>query len=604
MARLSLTIRAPLVRRIQRTAICAEKPRFIPFSMKYSIGMWRGLPLLLCLLACCASFGQERKEGALFSYSIEREIEALGLPSQQVKSHALFYFSDGPAAGSLTVVPPSGLDPGQLRTELALLLTHIPQARYSIRDSGSLQVQWNNSRVGLRSSSLRLPLTDLSAWMERNGASSSFIVKTSQHVQIYPQTEPTARKRGWKTLVIRGGKSDLELFARVNAWQIAGLIALALWLPLILLTSHAVIARSSRRTDLSKKQKAQITNRWFIYGHGIGAVPIAPLFLCLFLLGGLDGICGLWFGFSNGNLALAVLLLISVILPATLSFNSYLDTLRDARKSEAAELTATKKILPEFVHLVLTTKKTVRLRTWGPWLGLIPLLAAMGLGASGRLSDLQAVLLALSSLLGLGFLLVKDPRMEAALPDLAETQSITNSLTQKLGMPVVKVVPEVRKLQEDGCTPREDGPFMTVSESFTASFTSQEQEFLIAEHLIKKKKTRFPIFAVVVLTLFSLTLNIVLTLISGDRLSTFLGVFVPLLLSLGMTYLFARARERVDAQTEAAILTGNLEAALSAKRKIRTLLGQDGPETEEGFQKELDDFAAKVRAKQLSPTRH
>lgn len=569
--------------------------------MRMSKAMWRGISLLLCLLACVAAFAQEKRDVSVLSFSEREAIEGQGVPFHPVKGHALFYFSGGPAAGSLKLIPPLGSDPKALKSELTSLCSGFPQASVNLHVSGAVVLTWNGSRFGLASSSVKLPLLNLSSWMKRHGAISSFVVKTRLGVGLSPSLDSERLSRSWKAVTVKGPKSDLTLLASINQWQIVGLVLLLGWLPVVLAVMHICLAWNFRRQELSGAQRLRVGAKLFVWGHFFAVLPTLPLVIYYLFMGGFEDLGELWLGISAPSPLIGVgLIALFTFLPAGMSLNSWTKSQIKVRESGPPEAGAHRLQGPKYDGLLVATRRRTSLRTWGPLLGLIPFLTALFLGVSGILNVTQAAVFALVSLAPFGLKLLKDPRDEAELPELSEVQSIADSLTRKLKMPRMKVVPEACQVADTDYGPTPEGSLLAVTPSFLQSFSTKEQEYLIAEQLLKQKRGRVTVFEAVVglLLVFGGTVLLELTL---SRILYLPSTFIASVGGLAyLVFKLARSTSDSDSSVKAAILTGDLEAALSAKRKIRKVTPTEEPETEAAFQKELEEFADRVRRRERS----
>lgn len=558
--------------------------------------MWRGISLLLCLLACAASLAQEKKDASPLSPKAKEILSKLGLKSDPVEGHALFYSTGGAAAGSITLIPPPGSGLSLLKKEMTSLLSSFPNPEIKQHSSlSSLRLTWKRSHFGLLSSEVRFPLLEMSKWMARHGAKSTFVFRAGSYVKLSPSLEPEQTTRTTNVYVVREASQDLTLSAAITPLLAAGLVFFLFWPPLVLAGSILKGVALTRDPAKTRHQLRTQYTQAVSKGLGWALLPHMPVAYYFISGGGIQLFNDLWTGGTTGiYLAIGAIALPLLPLLATAPALTAYEYRRFGPSQELLRIRGEK--FASFEAHFSITRQIQAVKDWSKLAAPLILLALL-LGVQRNWFSLPtAVALLFGAAIALAAVFaIKDPRHDRPVPELNHLQEKSDQVSSRLGITPPRLVPIVRKANEIAIVPLNEGRHIACNPVLVTFFSPDEQEHLLIKALLTRSKGKI---APPVLGLLCVTALVILVYFGFNNRSLSFLLF-PL---LGLTpvaalVLFLNMAQKVlpDADAHAVVFTGNLEAALSVMRKTRQLLGRDDPETEAEFQKELDEFSEKAR---------
>lgn len=445
------------------------------------------------------------------------------------------------------------------------------------------------------SSQVRLPLVEMSSWMARHGAKSTFVFRTGVYVKVAPDIEPEQTTRSTNVYVVRAASEDIVLSASIAPVHFGGLVFFLLWPPLVLagsifraiaLTRDPAKTRHQLRTQYTQAVMKGLT--WALLPH----LPVAFYFLAG---GGIQLFNDLWTGGTSGiYLAIGAMGLPLLPLIASGPALTAFEYRRFGPSLEMLRIRCDK--FASFAPYYPMTRQLQAVKDWGKLAAPMVLLALL-FGVQRSWFPLPtAVLLLIGAVIALAAVFaIKDPRRDFTVPELNQLQERSDHFSSRLGITPPRLVPIVRKANEIAIIPLNEGQQIACNPVLVTFFSQEEQEHLLAKALLTRSKGKIP---PPVLGLLCVTALLVFSYFGFNSRGLSFLLF-PL---LGLTpiaalalYLNMAQKTLPDADAHAVVLTGNLDAALSVKRKSRQLLGRNDPETDEEFQKELDEFAEMAR---------
>lgn len=519
---------------------------------------------------------QGEEEDQLFSDKTILRLAKIGVSTVPSKGEALVYVSSGGAAGEIKIVPQPGGSNGALRSELNEALRGLVGKELHIQSSGALVGNWDKSELWLSESAVTLPLPALRQALEKHAMKPQFVLRAGRHVRMSQGLKAEPSGISWSYYVIQEPKSDLVLRASISGWDKAGLIFFLGWPLAVTIVGIIIGLRLALRKDLTPSQKRRVYIPMVGWSLGSAILPHAIFAFPYMGLGGLGLYSDLWLGGASVNSILTPLILLPVLLLSVISkpWSQFESEVMGPRK-EFAVLAAAR--LPSF-EAVKRNRKLLQFFITGGISVTATSLLVFGISTDQKHWSLIGLAGVMLYLVFVGDDLPSwlDPRTRAQVSELRDAQRSADEIAFRLGTTPPRVVPEVRARYEKSHIAQIDGKLISVNASFAAAYSPDEQEYWIARALVTREKGSYYIgrfWAVGILTLV-LCGVLALAMPTVGWALIILASILPASIFIHMRF---NGKQLEDSDVEAVLLTGNLEAAIRAERKLWMLsLPSDG----------------------------
>lgn len=550
-----------------RTGIWTITPPFLTHSLSYSESVKKGAFLLLMLLLPAPALAQAGEEDPLFSDKTIRRLAKIGVSIVPAKGEALVYVSSGAAAGEIKIVPQPGGSSEDLEAELNEVLRGLVRKGLKVHSSGAFVGRWDKSEIWLRESAVSLPFPGLRRVLQRHAMKPQFVLRAGRHVRMSQDLKAEPSDGSWGCYIVREPKFDLVLSASISGWDAAGLTFFLGWPLAVTIIGLVVGWRLALRKDLTPSQMRRFYVPLVGRSLALAMVPHAIFAFPYMMLGGLDLYTDLWLGGASVSSFVSLLIMLPVLLLSAVSkpWTRFEMEVMGPRQEFAALAEAR---LPSF-EAVTKRHKRLQLLISGAISITSTSLLVFGISTDQRhwsLAGLAGVLLYLvfvGDVLPLGL----DPRSRADIPELENAQARAAEIATRLGIKPPRVVPEIRSHHAKSHIAINDGRFLAVNASFAASYDPDEQEYWIARALVTREKGSYDLGRFWAVGVLTLVLCVALALASpwvGWGLF-FMAAILPASIIFHMRF---NGKKLEDSDVEAVLLTGNLEAAIRAERKL------------------------------------